>query len=300
MKQKILIAGGSGLLGKRLTQLLLKKGHEVVWLSRSDDLQADIKKYAWNPQMHTIDLRAFDGVDTVINLAGAGIAEKRWTPARKKELIDSRVQSTYTLYNFLKNNTHQVTTYVSASAVGYYGDTADALITEEHEVAMDFMGTCCKQWEQAADTIAGLGIRTVKLRIGVVLAADGGALVQLAAPIKWGLAAALGSGKQWMSWIHISDLCKLFLKVVEQTDYKGVYNAASPQPETNYAVTKVIANHLNKPFFLPAVPVWALQIMLGEMSKVVLNSNRCSVQRVQKMGFEFEFPDIKAAIADIL
>lgn len=297
--KKILIAGGSGLVGRKLTVALQAKGYTVSWLSRREQLNGSIKQYRWDPSIEHIDSKALAEIDCIINLAGTGIAEKRWTVQRKKELIASRTKSIATLHQALATAPHQVTHFISASAIGFYGDGGNSWQQEEQGAGTDFLSTCCTLWEQEADNIRSLGIKTTKIRIGTVLAQEGGALKPLKLPVQYYAAAALGTGKQWISWIHIDDLCAAFIHLLEK-EKEGTYNAVSPYPIQNKALTKAIAQQLHKPYFLPNIPQWILKLMLGEMSILVLNSNRCSDDKLQKTGFSFQFESIETALKDLL
>ncbi|MBM3402521.1 MAG: TIGR01777 family protein [Bacteroidetes bacterium] len=299
MKKNILITGASGLIGSRLIKILVEKGHGISVLSRQSKNFNDLKSYTWDVEKQLLDLNAFDGIDTIIHLAGAGIADKRWTQKRKQELVDSRIKSTQLLYKTIKSLNAPVKNFISASAVGYYGNRNDEILYEDSATGTGFLADCCKQWEQAVDEGLNLGIRVVKLRIGLVLSKQGGALSELAKPVNFFVGAALGSGKQWMPWIHINDLLSIFEKAVEDSKYSGTFNANSPFPVTNYEFTKILSKKLFRPLWPVNVPEFILKAMLGEMSSVVLNSNRTSSQKLLDMGFRFRYQALESALSEI-
>ncbi len=300
MVKKILITGASGLVGKRLTELLLQKGYQVFHLGRSNK-GGSVPTFLWNVEKHVIDSAALANVDTVIHLAGAGVADKRWTSDRKKEILESRTKSTALLFEALKKEKHHVTTFVSASAVGYYGfGLSDEVFTEESKSGSDFLAQVTRQWEEEVDKITLLGIRVVKLRIGIVLSEKGGALAEMAKPIKLGVGAPLGSGKQYLTWIHLDDLCSMFSKAIDDQQMNGVYNAAGPEWVTNAEMTKSIAKVLKKPLWLPPIPNFVMKIVLGEMADMVLNGSKISAKKIQKAGFKFRFTKLDEALKDLL
>ncbi|HLZ15987.1 MAG TPA: TIGR01777 family oxidoreductase, partial [Cyclobacteriaceae bacterium] len=228
MANKILITGASGLIGSRLTKLLIEKGHPVAHLGRAKGNGGAIPSFVWNLSNVTIDAKCLDGIDTIVHLAGANVADGRWTTSRKKEILDSRIKSTALLLESLKNNPHTVRAFISASAIGYYGfSDADKIFKEDDKPGDDFLAGVTAQWEAEVDKIQGPAVRTAKIRIGIVLSDGGGALAAMAKPIQWGVGAPLGSGKQFLSWIHVDDLCGIFLKAIEDEQMAGPYNATS-------------------------------------------------------------------------
>lgn len=298
MGKNILITGGTGLVGKHLTKLLLDKGYTVSHLSRKAGNVPKVKTFLWDVPKGTIDANCIDNVDIIIHLAGAGIADKRWTDGRKQEIISSRTKSISLIYSLLKQRPHQVKKVISASATGYYSNRGDDLMTEESSPAGDFLGKCCIDWEQAVDEGESLGLGILKFRTGVVLTDEGGALKQLALPIKFGFGAPLGSGNQWIPWIHLQDVVDLYLFGIENP-IAGVYNMVAPNPVTNQKLTIVMATQLNRPLWLPSVPAFTLKLALGEMSAVVLGSTKVSAEKIEKAGFVFKYPTIKEAIREI-
>lgn len=292
--KNILITGGSGMIGQRITQLLERKGYEVAWLSRSSQAQ---KSYQWDVTKKQLDPESIEWADGIIHLAGAGVADKRWTDDRKKEILDSRTHSTNLLYEGIAKAKKKPDVFISASAVGYYGfDTGTALVAESSKPGTDFLAQVVVAWEREVQNMEEIQLRTVMLRIGIVLDADGGALGEMLKPP---IAAPLGSGDQWMSWVHIEDLAKMFVFAVEKTTLQGVYNAVAPNPATNYQLTKVAAKAKGKPFIGIGVPRFGLKLILGEMAAMVLGGNRVSSQKIQKAGFEFEFAELEPAVKDI-
>lgn len=298
MKQNtILIAGGSGLIGSRLSELLTEQGHSVRLLSRTPKTTG---QFFWDPSAGEIDAAALQGVDYVINLAGAGIADKRWTKARKEELVQSRVQSAALLAREFKRMAERPKAYISASAIGYYGNTWETLVREDSPTAdQSFMVDCCQQWEKAADQMTPLGIRTVKFRIGVVMAKEGGALAEIVNPLRFGLGAYFGDGQAWWSWIHREDVCRAFAWAIENQQAEGVYNLVAPSPVRGKVLVKSIAKAMRQPAITLPAPAFVLRLIFGEMSAVILNSNRVSADKLISAGFVFKWPEVNAALSDI-
>lgn len=294
----VLLAGGTGLIGTRLAEMLRAKAYSVRILTRTPK-QAG--QFAWNPSAGTLDEAALQDVDFVVNLAGAGIAERRWTNARKREIVESRLRSAHTLRDAFQRTGWRPKAYLSASAIGYYGNSGERLMTEaDSPIEQSFMVECCKQWEQAADEIAQLGVRTVKFRIGIVLAKEGGALAEFVKPLRLGIGGYFGNGQAWYSWIHRDDVCRFFIWAMEHAAVQGVFNAVAPQPARNKDLIKSIASALRQPaLFIPA-PTFGLRIFFGEMSAAILNSNRVSAEKALKAGFEYEFPALDEALKQIL
>jgi hypothetical protein len=301
MPQKVLITGGTGLIGSRLTELLLEKGFEVAYLSRRKSEATQVKVYLWDLEKGYVAEEAIRQADCIIHLAGAGVADQRWTSSRKQEILESRTRSSQLLYEYLQRTPHRVKAFLSASAIGIYGaDRGEELLTETSSLGNDFLAEVTKAWEGAVQPVAGLGIRTVLLRIGIVLSNKGGALSKMAQPIRLGAGSPLGSGKQWISWIHVDDLCRLFLYCLENPDLQGPYNAVAPEPATNEALTKQIAEVLGKPLFMPNVPAFALKLALGEMATTVLGSAKVSSQKITRAGFTYQFPNLAPSLRDLL
>lgn len=293
----VLICGASGLIGSRLQGLLRARGYRVTVLSRSPDQGQD--RFYWDPSRGFLNIDALNA-QHIINLAGTGVADKKWSARRKAEIIGSRVDSADILYKKLTELKSYPETYISASAIGFYGDRGDLLLSEDARVGSGFLAETTARWEQAADQFATLGIRTVKIRIGVVLARDGGALEKLALPIRWMAGAPLGTGDQYMSWIHIDDICAMFLAALENKKWNGVFNGVAPEPVTNREITTRIAKILDKPLLLPNVPEFALRLAMGEMANIVLESARVSCVKALDHGFEFQYGRLNAALAHLL
>jgi uncharacterized protein len=293
---KILITGASGLVGTRLTELLLKKGHEVSHLGRSKK-SGNIKSFVWDIKKGTIDQDAFDQIDTVIHLAGSGIADERWTKERKQDILESRTKSTALLVQKLNEGGNSVKTLVSTSAIGYYGMTLDAKeFTETSQPGKGFLADVVTAWEHEADQLKNK--RLVKIRIGVVFSKNDGALKEIAKPIRWGVGAPLGTGEQYVSWIHLDDLCGIFIKAVEDESMQGAYNATADSV-TNRNLTKAIAQTLHKPLWLPAIRGFALKLVLGEMADLVLYGSNVTSHKVKQAGFTFKFSTLDTALEDL-
>lgn len=300
MHKNVLITGASGLVGTRLTAMLVQKDYQISHLSRSSS-KGPIPTFQWDVNAGTIEKGALDEVDTIVHLAGAGIADKRWSASRKKEILESRTKSSELLFQNLKQNNHKVKTFVSASAIGIYGEGApEQTFTEEDQPADDFLADVVKQWEDSVSKIESLGIRVIKIRIGILLSEKGGALAEMVKPIKWGVGSPLGSGKQLISWIHIDDVCGIFMKAIEDESMAGAYNAVSPNAVTNKEMTEAIAKVLDKPLWAPHVPGFVLRLILGEMSDLVLKGSKVSSEKIQSSNFDFQFLDLKEALEDLL
>lgn len=296
MPDKILITGGSGLIGSRLSEMLIDQGYEVAHLSRKPGKFSHYKTFRWDVHAKSIDDSAVTYADYIIHLAGAGLADEKWTNERKKEILSSRIDSANLLFESLKRNEHHVKGFISASGVGIYGDSGDQLVSEESVYGDDFLARVCKAWEAAAWQMKDLNIRTVILRMGIVLSDQGGALPQLARPVRLMAGAPLGSGKQYMSWVHIDDICRLYIRAIEDAQFDGVYNAVAPHPVTNKEFTTALAEVMHKPLVLPKVPSFAVNLMMGEMSEVVLTGQRVSANKVLQTGFTFEYNYLEEAL----
>jgi len=272
MKKNVLISGGTGFIGKQLTSLLIEKGFSVSILSRSDKKNtSNISYFKWDVDNQYIDEEAVLKADYIIHLAGENIAGARWTPQRKKEIVASRVESTALICDVLKRNNKKIEAFVSASGIGIYGAiNGNEICTEETPPENDFLGTTCQKWEDAADTIASLGIRTVKIRTGLVLGKGDGFLKKMELIFKLKLGSALGSGKQYMPWIHIDDLCAIYLEAINNSKMEGAYNAAVTDNTTNNVFSKIVAKIFGYSIWLPNVPAFLIKLGLGEMSKIIL------------------------------
>ncbi len=294
--KKILISGGSGLLGSHLIHFLKSRTIASSMLSRKKRGSA-VDSYHWDPEQMTIDSEAFDNCSSIIHLAGAGIADKRWTAERKKQILNSRVRSTNLLFESLKNRTHSIQTIVSASAIGIYGDGAATWKKEETNIDRGFLQDTCVAWENSVRRFEELGIRVVILRIGVVLTPEGGALPQMALPVKLFVGAPLGSGNQFISWIHIDDLTRVFLSAIEESSMSGVYNAVSSNPVSNKEFYQALAAKLGRPLWPIHVPAFLMRLLLGEKSEIVLTGQRVSNDKLLKSGFSFNYETIDQALS---
>lgn len=299
MSAKILLTGGTGLLGMQLSEWLEKLHFEIIHLSRNPPKNARFKTYRWDVANKILDPRALD-VDYIINLAGAGISDHRWTTSYKKELYNSRVESTRFLATQCKRHGRSYKGIIAISAIGYYGmDSGQQPVTEESMPGKDFFGHLVDDWEKETRQLGTLGCPLTVLRLGMVLSDRGGALEKLKTPVKWGLGSYLGTGRQWVSWIHMQDVCRL---VTHALDHKlmGTYNAVSPNPVTNAELTNALAKQLNKAIRMPAVPSFVLRVALGEMARVLYGGSKVSSEKIEKSGFAFSFPTIEMALDDLL
>ena len=294
----ILITGGTGLIGSKLTRLLLAKGYNVNHLSRSKNPVFGVKTFYWDISKGEIDDMCIEGADTIIHLAGEGVADKRWTDKQKKAITESRADSIRLVYDLLKRKKHHVKSIISASGISYYGDSGDQLMSENNMPGGGFLANCCVEWEAAVDLGKSLGLQITKFRTGVVLD-KGGALEKMAAPVKWYIGSPLGSGRQWVPWIHIQDVVDMYLFAIEKGNVEGVYNMVAPNPVTNTQLTKAIAKQLNRPLWLPNVPAFVLKIILGEMSTIVLGGTKVSAQKIEDAGFRFKYLDVEGALNEI-
>ena len=302
MTKNVLLTGGTGFIGKHLTDVLIDNGFSVSVLSRSPRKNTpSITYYKWNLEDNFIEKDAILNADYIIHLAGEGIVEKRWTKKRKKAILESRVKPIELIFSILKENNKTLDAFVSASAVGIYGAvTSQQICTENTPPANDFLGTTCQKWENAADQITSLGIRTVKVRTGIVLGKDEGFLKKITPGFKAGFGAILGSGKQYIPWIHIEDLSQIYLKAIVDTEMQGAYNATITDNTTNATLSKILAHLYGYTIWLPNIPAFLIRLGLGEMSIAVLEGQRVSSEKIQKAGFEFHYTDIEATLSTSL
>jgi uncharacterized protein (TIGR01777 family) len=299
---KVLITGATGLVGQELVALLLQKGFIVHYLTTSKaKLQAKANYFGfyWNPETGEFDVNALNNVSKIIHLAGASVAE-RWTANYKGEILNSRLKSTKLLFETLKNNENSVNQIITASAIGIYPSSLSKIYHEtDTEIAPGFLGTVVQQWEEQVTAFEQLEITVAKIRTGIVLSNKGGALVEMAKSVKLGLGAALGSGNQYQSWIHIQDLVGIFLFVMEKNSY-GIYNAVSPYPVTNQVLMKTIATTYKKPFFLPNVPEFILKLLLGDMYAMLVSSQNVSCKKILEQKFQFKFAALEKALQNLI
>lgn len=306
----VLITGGTGLIGTALSEMLAGKGYEVIIITRDapalmQRLHDNVSFAAWDVQAGTIDAGALQKADHIIHLAGANVATKRWTKLRKKEIIDSRTASSALLVKALKEMPNHVQTVISASAIGWYG--ADPQVpnpkpfVETDPASSDFLGNTCQLWEESIQPVALFKKRLVKLRTGIVLCNEGGAFAAFKKPVRFGVAGILGTGKQMVSWIHIEDLCRMFVKAIEDESMWGSYNAVAPRPVSNRTLAVEIAKVQKGSFYIPMhVPAYLLGLVMGEMSEEVLKSATVSCDKIRKAGFDFVHPFVEGAVADLL
>ena len=299
---RVLITGATGLIGNKLVKLCHQKGWSVNYLStRKNKLQHrdNYKGFYWNPSNNEIDELCLEGVDAIFHLVGASVAQ-RWTSDYKKEILSSRIQTTRLLHQAIKDGKYSIKKVVSASAIGIYPTSLTGYYEEEYSnVNPSFLGEVVNKWEKEVDSFKSLNIEVVKLRIGIVLSEKAGALPRMTQPIRYGVGAAFGTGNQWQSWIHIDDLTKMFIYVMEK-DIKGIVNAVAPNPVTNMELTKAIAKHLKKPLILPNIPKVILNLILGEMHLILFESQRVSSKKIESLGFDFKYPNLKPAIQNLL
>ena len=299
---KILITGATGLIGKEIIRLCEQRGYRVNYLTTNQEKIKNsdtVNGYYWNPATQEIDEKCLKGINGIINLAGSSIAQ-RWTAKNKREILNSRINSIQLLHKLLVQNSNKVKSIVSASAIGIYPSSLSKEYDEsEQMISNSFLGKVTKSWEEEIDKLNELHLRVSKLRIGIVLSKKGGALAQFTKPIEYGFGAALGSGKQFQSWIHIADIANLFLFALEN-NLKGVYNAVASNPVTNKELTKLIADHLNKPLWLPNVPSIVLKMILGKMAAIALESQKVNNSKILDSGFSFRFENIENALSDCL
>ncbi len=304
----VLITGGTGMIGKKLTELLMDRGYQVIILSRKSGVRSQERSitYAnWDIENQTIDMDAIQKADYIIHLAGAGVADKRWSAKRKKEIVDSRVKSSALIVKALNGIPNKIKAVISTSAIGWYGaDSKDSLqngFDEEANADTEFLGSTCKAWEESIEPVEKLNKRLVKLRVGIVLSNTGGALKEFRKPIQMGIAAILGNGKQIISWVHVDDLCNMFIYAMEHEEMNGVFNAVAPNPVSNKIVTLTLAKIMKGRFFIPVyVPSFLLKIMLGEMSIEVLKSATVNSNKIKKAGYVFLYPTIENALKQLL
>ncbi|RYZ33042.1 MAG: TIGR01777 family protein [Sphingobacteriales bacterium] len=301
-----IITGGTGLIGKKLSAMLVSKGHDVVILTRKPrPTSGRISYAAWDVDNGTVDEKVIASADYVIHLAGAGVADKKWTDKRKQEIVDSRVKSGLLLVNILNTVPNNVKAFVSSSAIGWYGEDPTipnpSPFTETMPAGEGFLGETCELWEQSLDGLLNTRIRLVKLRTGIVLSNDGGAYAEFKKPVKMGIAGILGNGKQVISWIHIEDMCRMYLYAIENELVSGVYNATAPNPVSNKELTLTLAHIMKGRFYVTMhVPTFVLKMMLGERSVEILKSTTVSSAKIKDLGFSFIYPSIESAIQQLV
>jgi uncharacterized protein (TIGR01777 family) len=302
MSNKVLITGATGLIGSELVKQCHREGISVNYLTTSKEKIENSENYNgfyWNPQTKEIDEKAFHGVSAIINLAGSSIS-KRWTKKYKKVIIDSRVESMKLLYGKLQKIDHNIEHFISASGINIYPNSKTRLYTEEDlEIDNTFLAKVVLAWEAEAVKFKDLGMEVSKVRTGIVLAKDEGALPQIAKPIKLGVGSPLGSGEQWQSWIHIKDIVGIYMFILKN-QLEGKFNAVAPNPVQNKKMTKLIASQLESPLWLPNIPAFVLKLLLGEMSVLVLEGQLVSSHKIEQLGYQFKFYNLENALQDLL
>ena len=296
----ILITGGSGMVGRKLSELLIEKGYRVIWLSRERYVKAHIPRYRWDYRKGEIDTEAVEQADVIIHLAGSNLAEGSWTRLKKQKIVESRVQTAKLLLETVKEMGKKPEAFISASAVGFYGqETGERIFVEEdNPTSNDFLSRTCRKWEAEAFRFRDdLDVRTVALRTAFVISKESEGFGKMVLPTRFGLGAPQGSGRQYLSWIHIDDLCRLYLKAVEDSAMQGVYNAVAPEFTTNAGFMKMLAREMRRPFFMPPIPAFLLRTFMGQAADMILYGSRISSQKVLDAGYEFAYPTVKEAIA---
>jgi uncharacterized protein (TIGR01777 family) len=299
---RVLITGATGLIGQEIVSLCYEAGININYLTtRKSKIKEEnhYKGYYWNPSLNEIDTTCFKDVDAIIHLAGASVS-KRWTANYKNRILESRKDSTRLLINSLKGEVHHIQQVISASAIGVYPDSLTNYYDEGFkDVSDSFLGEVVKVWEQEVDGFSKLGISVSKIRIGLVLSNKGGALQEIIKPVKFGLGAAFGTGKQWQSWIHIDDLANMFLYILTE-NLSGVFNGVAPNPVSNQELTKTAASVLSRPLIMPNIPKFFMKLILGEMHTILFESQRVSSKKIESKGFSFEYNYLEPAIRNLL
>ncbi len=291
--KNILITGGSGFVGRQLTKLLIFNGYEVSWLTRKINIDIDTPQYSWDWENKFLEPAAIEKADGIIHLAGANVGGRRWNAKWKKEIYDSRIKSTEFLFEFISEHPNKLKTFISASATGYYGcETSEKIFTESDLPGKDFLAETCSDWDAAANKFNQLKIRTAIIRTGIGLSENSEAYKKICLPIRFGLGASIGSGNQFFPWIHLDDLCNIYLKAISDKKFIGVYNAVAPEFITNSQLTKTIATHLKRAIWLPNIPSRVIKILFGEISDSLLNGSRISSEKIIKTGFDFKYKSI--------
>lgn len=298
MKKNVLITGGTGFIGRYLTEELVERGYTVSILTRNSKPNTEnVSYYIWDADAESIQESSVSNADYIIHLAGENIADEKWTPKRKAAIRDSRIQSAQLIYDTLKKQNKRVDAFVSASGIGYYGSVnGEGICTESTLPANDFVGTVCQEWEKSADLMVGLGIRTVKIRTGLVLGKNEGILKKLSPIFKRGFGSVLGSGNQYMPWIHVHDLCMMYIEAIENKKMTGSYNATINDSTTNLIFSKELANSYGFSIWLPNVPGFLIRLVLGERASLLLTGRRVSSDKVKKLGFRFQFKNLAKAL----
>ena len=291
------------MVGRALSKLLIARGYKVIWLSRERFVKAEIPRYRWDYHKNEIDSDALQQADIIVHLAGSNLGEGAWTRRKKQEIVESRVKTAQLILQTLKLQDKKPEAFISASAVGYYGiETSEAIFSEEDmPQESDFLSRTCRKWEEATfEFKEQLNIRTVCLRTGMVLSPHSEVIQHMLLPVRFGLAAPLGNGNQYLSWIHIDDLCRIYLTAIEDVNMQGVYNAVAPTHTTNAQFMRTFAKTLNKPFFVPKIPAFILRLIIGEAAQMMLKGSRVSAKKIEDFGFTFNYPSVGEALQDVV
>ena len=305
----VLISGGTGLIGSNLTRHLIERGFDIIILTRVKEKTSDNPKISysyWSVKDKQIDADVVKKIDHVVHLAGAGVMDKKWTADYKKTIIDSRVKSAELILSCLKENDNHLKTFVSSSAIGWYGKDTDPLIRKDGFIetdppSNDFLGETCVLWEAASGPVTALGTRLVKLRTGIVLSNKGGAFKEYKTPLNFGVASILASGNQAVSWIHIDDLCRMYCEAIENTFLNGSYNAVAPEPVSQKSLILKLGQKMRRKFFIPLyVPAFMLKLIFGKRSIEILKSATVSNKKIKAAGFTFLYPSIDSALDELV
>lgn len=297
----ILITGGTGLIGQRLTRLMTHHNMSPRLLSRNANIEAEIPQFEWDINQEKIDSAAFKDVDVLIHLAGANVSEGRWTDSRKKEIMDSRVKSTRLLFDAIQQMEDRPKLMICSSATGYYGNREfEHQSSEEDKAGSDFLATVCRHWEEEADRFRQLNMRVVKVRTGVVLDPKGGALPKIVQPIRLFAGAPIASGNQYINWIHWEDWCLAVIHLIKEKQLEGAFNLVAPNPETNEVVTRLIAKTIERPLWMPNVPSFVLKLIFGEMASILINGHKVSSIKLEKSGYQFKHGNLESALGELL
>lgn len=302
MKKKVLITGATGLIGQKLIELCSEKGIEVHYFTRDPSKVSHFKNakgFLWDIKNRTLDDGAFQGVTTIVHLAGAPIS-KRWTISYRKTLVNSRVVPMQMMYERLEKINHSVGHFISASGISIYPSSSTKLYTEDEQSrSLNFITEVVEKWEAQARKFKSLGMEVSKVRTGLVLAKNGGLLQTLVQPVRLGIGSPLGSGEQWQSWIHIEDIAGIYLFLM-RSNMEGIFNAVAPNPVKQKRLIKLIATKLNKPLWMPNVPGFAIKLLMGEMGSLALESQLVSANKIKEIGYHFQYPNLEPALDDLL
>lgn len=290
------ITGGTGLVGRAVKQALIDQGHTVRILSRNPRQEGE---YSWDPSQQTMDSAALDGAHGIVHLAGASVSS-RWTANHKRAIMNSRIQGAQTLYRGIEAMATRPEVFVGASAVGIYPSSFDRVYTELDGGAKGFLGDVVREWEAQSDRFESLGIRVAKIRIGIVLGRNNGILKMLLPIFRLGLGSALGNGKQWLPWIHVEDLAAMIARLATDPNLRGTWNGTGPDSATNRDFSRTLAEAVKRPFWMPAVPLWTLKLVLGEMAQIAIMSTNCSAVKWNTIGFKYRFSNLSTALKDLV